>query len=166
MSYVDTSVIVAALDPADPRRGRAREALEEEGYKVVSELVLAELASVLSRREGLVSDLARRLGLSAELTIVAVLIYLLRRFNLRYRAVEGRARALPFGKASAPTAAAVELSAALKLKTLDLLHAAYVKLLRDQGEPLFTLKTADADFKKAEERLKRAVGVSVSLIEP
>ena len=166
MSYVDTSVIVAALDPTDPRRERAKDALEEESYKVVSELVLAELASVLSRRGDVVSSLAHRLGLSTELTIVAVLLYLLRRFNLKYRAVESRARTLPFGKASAPTATAMELSAALKLKTLDLLHVAYMKLLKDQGEPIFTLKTADADFKEAEEQLKSAVGVSVSIVEP
>ena len=31
MSYVDTSVIVAALDPLDPRSGRARKPLEEGG---------------------------------------------------------------------------------------------------------------------------------------
>lgn len=128
--------------------------------------MLAELASLLSRREGLVSNPARRLGLSTELTIAAILLYLLRRFNLKYRAVESRAKTLPFSKASAPTATAMQLSAALKLKTLDLLHAAYVKLLKDQGEPIFTLKTADADLKEAEEQLKSAVGVSVSIVEP
>ena len=166
MSYIDTSVIVAALDPADPRSRSAKRVLEEEGYKVVSELVLAELASVLSRREALVSSLAHRLRLSEALTILAILLYLLQRFNLKYRAVESRARALPFGRTGAPTATAIELSATLRLKTLDLLHAAYVKLLKDQGEPIFTLKTADTDFKGVEEQLKSTVGVSVSIVKP
>jgi len=165
MSYIDTSVIVAALDPTDPRRRRAREILEEEGHKVVSELVLAELASALSRREELLSDLAGRLGLSRELTIVAILLYIMRRFNLRYRAVVSRARALPFGKMYAPIATAMELSVALKLKTLDLLHAAYVKLLKNEGEPIRTLETADSDFEKAKKQLKSILGIDVSLIE-
>ncbi len=64
MSYIDTSVIVAALDPLDPRQNSARETLEKEEYKIVSELVIAELASVLSRREELVSSIADQLGLS------------------------------------------------------------------------------------------------------
>ena len=166
MSYIDTSVIVAALDPADPRSRSAKRVLEEEGYKVVSELVLAELASVLSGREDLVSNLARRLGLSKELTILAILLYLLQRFNLKYRAVKSRARALPFGRSNAPAAVAIELSAVLRLKTLDLLHTAYVKLLKDQGEPIFTLRTADTDFEGVKEQLKNAVGVNVSIAKP
>jgi len=165
MSYIDTSVIVAALDPSDPRSRSARRVLEEEGYKVVSELVLAELASVLSRREDLVSSLARRLRLSKELTILAILLYLLRRFNLKYRAVKSRARALPFGRTGAPAAVAIELSAVLRLKTLDLLHAAYLKLLKDQGEPIFMLRTADTDFEGVKEQLKSAVGVDVSIVK-
>lgn len=50
MIHVDTSVIVAALDPADPRREEARKALELYDNKVVSELVIAELASVLAKQ--------------------------------------------------------------------------------------------------------------------
>lgn len=45
MIYVDTSVIVAALDPMDPRRDEARKTLETHEDKVVSELVVTELAS-------------------------------------------------------------------------------------------------------------------------
>jgi len=51
MSYVDTSAIVAALDLQDPRHRDVRNLLEEEKDKVVSELVLAELASMVVRRE-------------------------------------------------------------------------------------------------------------------
>jgi predicted nucleic acid-binding protein len=47
---VDTSVIVAALDPTDPRREEARKALELHDNKIVSELFVAELASVLARQ--------------------------------------------------------------------------------------------------------------------
>ncbi len=51
MIYVDTSTIVAALDSQDPRHNRAKELLEETENKIVSEIVLAELA-VLSRGDG------------------------------------------------------------------------------------------------------------------
>ena len=165
MSYVDTSVIVAALDPTDPRSQRAKAVLEEKGRKVVSELVVAELASVLSRRSGLLSELAGRLGLSRELTEVAVILYLLRRFNLEYRALGTRTKVTVFGRMYAPMAVAMELSSRLRLKTLDLLHAAYLKLLKEAGEPIHTLVTADKDFKEAEEGLRDAVDVNVRLIE-
>ncbi len=52
MSYIDTSVIVAALDPADPRRPKALKELENRDVKLVSELVIAELSSVLSKEGG------------------------------------------------------------------------------------------------------------------
>ncbi|MEM3520711.1 MAG: PIN domain-containing protein, partial [Thermoproteota archaeon] len=50
MSYVDTSIIVAALDPEDPLQKSASMILKNEEDKIVSELVLLELTSVLSRR--------------------------------------------------------------------------------------------------------------------
>jgi len=165
MSYIDTSIIVVALDPTDPRRQHAIAILEKEEHKIISELVLAELASVLSRREELISDLASKLGLSKELTIIAILLYILKRFNLRYRAPTVRAKALPFGKMYTPIAIATELSTTLKLKTLDLLHVAYVKLLKEENEPIHTLITADKDFKSVEKELRDIVGIEVSLIK-
>ncbi len=165
MSYVDTSVIVAALDPTDPRRERAKAVLEGEGRKLISELVIAELASVLSRRAGQMSELASKLGLSKELVGVAVILYIMRRFNLKYVALGPRARASAFGRMNAPFAVATELSPRLRLKALDLLHAAYLKLLRKSGEPIHTLVTADNDFKRVEEELREVTGVNVYLIE-
>jgi predicted nucleic acid-binding protein len=75
LSYIDTSVIVAALDSSDPRWRRARKVLESYGEKVVSELVVAELASVLSRRADLLSDIADEVGLSVDETVIAVILY-------------------------------------------------------------------------------------------
>ncbi len=164
MSYVDTSLIVAALDPLDPRRGRAREVLDGERDKVVSELVLVELASVLSRRGDLVSSIASKLGLSREETVIAVILYLLKRFNLRYRSVEGRARLTPLGRLCRPVAIAMELSPALGLKTLDLLHVAYAKLMREEGEPMQKLITADEDFEKVREKLREITGIDPQVV--
>ncbi len=71
MSYVDTSIIVAALDTKDPRWKMARRVLEREEYKVVSELAIAELVSVVSRREELLEDIASKLGLTRETALIA-----------------------------------------------------------------------------------------------
>jgi predicted nucleic acid-binding protein len=90
VAYTDTSVIVAALDPSDPRCRKARRLLEDGGYRVVSELTLVELASAVSRRGELLSSLAGAIGADEELTLSAALLYLLKRFNLRYRPLEQR----------------------------------------------------------------------------
>lgn len=164
MSYVDTSIIVASLDPLDPRSRKARRILEEEKGKVVSELVLAELASVVARREELVSSIAGKLGLSAEEAVVAILLYIIRRFNLRYRSVEGHARLPLLGRIYKPIATAIELSRVLRLKALDLLHVAYAKTLKDSGEQIQKLLTADRDFEKAREYLRREIGIDLYII--
>jgi predicted nucleic acid-binding protein len=62
MSYVDTSIIVAALDYLDPRRELALEILEKKEDKKISELVLVELASILSRRRNVLYEAFRRIG--------------------------------------------------------------------------------------------------------
>ena len=165
MSYIDTSIIVAALDPIDYRSRGALKILEEEKHKIISELTLLELASVLSRRRELVSDLADKLGLDIEITISAILLYLMKRFNLRHRGFESLMKIMPLGKVYNPLATAIELSPKLRLKTLDLLHIAYVKLLKDEGEPIHKLITADTDFEEAREYLEETAGVHLYILK-
>lgn len=164
MSYIDTSIIVAALDPQDPRFKKARALLEEEGDKVISEVVLAELASIVARREGITSSIASRLGLSREEALIAILLYILKRFNLRYKSIENTTRLPLIGKVYRPIATAVELAPRAKLRTLDLLHVAYVKLMKNGGEPIRKLVTADSDFKKARRLLKEEVCIDLHII--
>ncbi len=164
MSYVDTSVIIAALDTRDPRFRAARELLEKEKYKVVSEIVLSELASVVARREDLVSSIASTLRLGVEEAIMAILVYIIKRFRLKYKNIRGRTRIPLLGDAYKPIAIAVELSPRTKLRTLDLLHIAYAMLLKDEGEPIERLVTADKDFEKARDTLKSA-GIELHIIE-
>lgn len=164
MSYVDTSVIVAALDPLDPRRERAKNILEEEVSKVVSELVLVELVSVLVRRERFLVDIANRLNLSGDEAIIAILLYILKRFNLKYRKVHNTSRLLILGEIYKPIAIAVQLSLKLKLKTLDLLHAAYVRLMKDEGEPIERFLTADKNFEKARKVFQEELGVDLYMV--
>jgi len=160
MSYVDTSLIVAALDPLDPRQKSALKALEGEGDKKISEFVIVELASVLSRRDALYK-VFREIGVREELTIPAVILYIMKRFGLKYKRVDGRGRALPLGDFYLPLAAAVKLSSKFKLKTLDLIHLAYIKTLMDQGEEIFELITVDDDFEREKGNIKRELRIDV-----
>jgi len=166
MSYVDTSAIVAALDLQDPRHREVRNLLEKEKDKVVSELVLAELASMVVRREEVISEIANKLGLSKEEAVITMLLYILKRFNLRYKSVEDHARLPHIGRIYKPIAVAIELSQQTKLKTLDLLHIAYIKLMKDEGEPIRKLVTVDSDFLKAREMLREEMGIDLHITYP
>ena len=165
MSYVDTSIIVAALDPSDSRSGDATKILEEETYKVISELTILELASVLSRKWKLLSDIADRLGLDRGLTIIAIILYLIRRFNLRYRGIKTQSKTTPLGRVYKPIADAVEIASTLNLRTLDLLHISYIKLLREEDEPIHKLITADKDFRAVKDYLEKNLGIHLSILE-
>ena len=143
MSYIDTSVIVAALDSMDPRQKEALELLNEERDKIVSEIVLAELARIIARRDDITSEIARKLDLSIEEPVFATILYILRRFNLKYRNIEGEIRLPLLGKVHKHTATAIESASRVKLKTLDILHVSYVKLLKEEGEHIERLITAE-----------------------
>jgi predicted nucleic acid-binding protein len=162
MSYVDTSVIISALDELDPRRTLALEALEEGGDKKVSELALVELASVLSRRKNVLHEISMKVGVREENIIVpTIILYIQRRFRLKYRRVDGRKKALLLGDLYTPFATALELSSKLRLKALDLLHLAYVKALIEQGEEIREIITVDEDFEGEKEAIKEMLNVDV-----
>jgi len=165
MPYIDTSIIIVALDPSDHRNREAIKILDEERNKIISELVIIELANVLSRRRELVSQLASKLGLSEELTIFAILLYIMKRFKLRYESIEKRIKSTILGKMYSPVAAAIELSKPLQLKTLDSLHIGYIKVLKDEGKSIDRLITADTDFEKAKEYLDKVIGIALSTIK-
>jgi len=96
MSYIDTSVVVASLDPLDPRRELALGVLEKLRDKRVSELVLAELASIVSRRGNVLHKTLRRIGVRDELAVPVVLLYVLKRFGLQCRRRDGRETFIPW----------------------------------------------------------------------
>ena len=90
----------------------------------------------MARRDDLTLRLAERLGLGIEAAGAAVLLYLLKRFKLRYRGLHGTVKIPLLGKVYRPIAAAAELAPRFGLRTLDILHVAYVNLFREEGEPL------------------------------
>ena len=61
---------------------------------------------------------------------------------------------------------AIELTERLRLKTLDLLHLAYIKAMKEQGLLINTLLTADTDFKNVEKDLQELLRVSIELLTP
>jgi predicted nucleic acid-binding protein len=164
MIYVDTSVVITALDPTDPRRDKARKILESYKDKIVSELVIAELASVLSKRYEVLSYIKNKLGISDRVAFMAVILYILKRFNLKHVKVD-EFSTTPLGRFYEPIRYTIELAEELRLKTLDLLHLAYIKTMKEQGIWIQSLLTADTDFKNNEENIKRILGITIDLIE-
>ncbi len=163
MIYVDTSAIVAALDPKDPRRTKAIRMLESYKDKVVSELVIAELASVLARHGRVLANIREELGVDGSVAFMSVLLYILRRFDLRYIRVKDFASTL-LGEFYEPMGYAVEFAEKLKLKTLDVLHLAYIKAMIEQGLPIYTILTADKEFKDKEESIRKTIRIATDLI--
>lgn len=165
MSYVDTSIIVLALDPLDPRSDNAKKRLEMNEYKIVSELVLAELSSVIARRKEMLNELGKELKADETKLAYAIVLYILRRFNLIYRPLSSLRPSFPsLGKVYKPILLAIELSTLLRLKTLDLMHIAYIKALKEEGEPISVLLTGDKDFKNAELQLMKNLKIKVELV--
>lgn len=165
MSYIDTSTIVAALDPEDPKYYKARKILEEEKYKVVSELVLAELANVISRREELVANIASKPGLTRELAVITIILYIMRKFKLNYGSIREFSKTPPLGETYAPIAEAIKLSPKLKLKTLGTLHIAYIKILKNKGQPIHKIITADKNFRKSKKQIENITNTRLHIIE-
>lgn len=164
MSYIDTSIIVAALDPLDPRRNLALKYLDEKGNKKVSELVLVELSSILSKKQGALQEIFRKVGLRKELAIPTTILYLMRRFELSCRKVNGFIRIPGIGELYLPLSLAINMSHIFKLKTLDLLHLAYMKSLMEQGEDIHELVTVDEDFKRVAKLVKQKLNVEVKFL--
>lgn len=165
MSYIDTSVIVVALDPTDLRRKRALEVLESEADKVISEIVLAELASVISRHELLNKQLYNKLSLKDELIVPTLIIYLLKRFNLKLYKTHRDVRLPQLGELHAPIAMALTLSHKIRLRTLDLLHVAYLSLIKASGNNVNKMITMDKELKKIADFLKDDLSIMLQAIE-
>ena len=77
---------------------RPLELLEKLRDKRVSELVLAELASIVSRRRNVLHKTLRRIRARDELAVPVVLLYVLKRFGLEYRIIDGRGHIYPLGR--------------------------------------------------------------------
>ncbi|WP_052833631.1 PIN domain-containing protein [Staphylothermus hellenicus] len=68
------------------------------------------------------------------------------------------------GEIYKPLATAIKLSTQLNLRTLDMLHVSYAKLLRNQGEHVRKIVTADTDFEKVADKIRKLINLDVELI--
>jgi len=164
MSYVDTSLIIAALDQLDSRQKLAQKTLESIENKKVSELVLVELANVLTKKEKMLLEISRKIKIRKELMIPTVILYIMKRFKLSYKKVEGSEIISAIGNLYLPFATAINISSKFKLKTLDLLHLAYIKTLIEQGEEINEIVTVDEDFEKEKELIDQELGIKVKTL--
>jgi len=94
------------------------------------------------------------LGIEArDLLLPAAIPYIVRRFKLRYVKVEG-SESYYFLAVSKPVSRALKLSSTISLGALDLMRLAYIDTLRDQGEDLEELLTADKYFSREAEKIE------------
>lgn len=155
MNYIDTSLVVTALDSTSEKRSKyASTILSRTREKVVSQLFLLELASAISRKPELINAVALEENNPASV-LLAYLVYLLSKYDLKFLALSGEQVATPFGRVNTEVGSSVALAAELKLRSLDLLHVAHLLLLKDRGYSIESLITSDSDFLRAEKFLEQ-----------
>lgn len=163
MIYVDTSVVVQALDRRHPRESEmAGESLSTNAEKVVSEVFLLELSSAVSRRQDLVMAVAREVEATGAAIVTAYVAYVMSKYGLRLVEAPGERVFTPLGRVGATVAGAMRFSAELRLRSLDLLHISHALLLKGRGYPIEGILTSDREFLKAAGFLEKR-GVKVAL---
>ena len=88
----------------------------------------------------------------------------MKRFGLEYRRIDGRGHIYPLGDFYLPLAIVIELSSKVRLKTLDLLHLAYIAALEEQGEEMHELVTVDDGFKREDEAINHGLKIQIKTI--
>ena len=159
MKYIDTSVIVSALDPEDPSTVRSNEVLRKP-EKIVSELVVTELSSVLSRNENFV-NLINELSGDRESSSYAVILYILQKFDLLFLPVQQTRVELPIGNYNNIMLFAIELSKYVPMRTLDLLHISYAHSMMESTKSGVEFITRDREFEIYKSEINRAAGIEV-----
>ena len=154
MNYVDTSVVISAMDTS--MRSRSREAttlLANTREKVVSELFLVELAASISRKPELISAVPIE-DTQPSTVLLAYLIYLMSKYDLKLLPPPVEQVATPFGKVDVESGSCLAFASDVKLRSLDLLHVAHLISLKNRGFNIEVLLTSDSDFSKAQRFLK------------
>jgi predicted nucleic acid-binding protein len=163
LRYVDTSVVVQALDARKGEEsGKASELLLTGEEKVISEVFLLELTAAFSRRDDLISAFASEAAAPSSAIVAAYVAYAMSKYGLKFLESSGEKTLTPVGRASAEVAAALARSGELKMRSLDLLHVSHLLCLKEKGYPIDCMITADKDFLKAE-KLLEGLGVKVSI---
>jgi predicted nucleic acid-binding protein len=158
VTYIDTSVIIAAIDKGDERNRDAEKFLIHEKEKVISPLVLAEIFSVVSRN-------TEKLNLSVSVRkedVPAVIVRLsMKKYGLRLICNYDKEFTI-FGDVSAEYKLAFILAPRLKLRTLDLLHISYAWNLKMSGHCVEKFATLDGSILEKSEEIEEITGIKLS----
>jgi len=156
--YIDTSVIIAAVDKGDNRNKDAEKFLSREKEKLVSPLTLAEIFSVVSRSSEKLNVDVDEDDLPAVITRLCI-----KKFGLKVVSLFGKELTI-FGEMPAELKLAFILAPKLKLRTMDLLHVSYAWNLRLNGYNVEEFATFDGEI------LEKAKGINnmtdIRIIEP
>jgi len=157
--YVDTSVIVTAIDKGDIKNPSAEKFLLREREKIISPLVLVEIFSVVSRNyERLISKFDVRID---ERDLPAVIARLsMRKYNLNLIYPFEKELTI-FGEVPAEIKLAFMLSHKLKLRTPDLLHLSIAWYLKLNGHSIDGFATFDSEILKKAEKVENLTDIRV-----
>ncbi|MGC8505218.1 MAG: type II toxin-antitoxin system VapC family toxin [Thermoplasmata archaeon] len=162
MKYIDTSVIVSALDPADPSGISSIEVLKTPG-KVISEPVIMELSSVLSRNKNFVTLMDELSGDRATSSYAAIL-YILQKFDLLFLPLQQTRVETPIGEYGNIISFAIEITKDVPMKILDLLHLSYAHAILESTKSDVEFVTRDREFEVYKSEIYRTAGVRVSYL--
>ncbi len=160
--YIDTSVIVSAVDKGDERSKEADKFLLREKDKIISPLVLVEIFSVVSRNyDKLVS--AFEVDISKEDLPAVIARLSMRKYGLNLFHTPDKDLTI-FGEVPAEIKLAFMLAPELKLRSLDLLHLSYAWNFKLSGYNVDEFATFDDEILRKCDRINELTGIRV--IEP
>ena len=159
MKYIDTSVVVSALDPADPSMENSIEIFRKP-EKIISELAVIELTSALLRNRNFTA-LMDELSGGRDSSSYAAITYILERFDLVYFPIPQNPVETPIGKYNNIMALAIELSYKVPMRTLDLLHLSYAYTISKLTSSKIEFITRDREFEVYNKEIHDATGIKI-----
>ena len=155
-------MIVSALDPTDPSSVNSVEALKRP-EKIISELVITELSSVLSRNNNFM-NLVEELSGDRASTLYATIIYILQKFDLLFIPLQQANFETPIGNYGNIMSFAIELTKDVPLRTQDLLHLSYAHAITESTKSSIEFMNRDKEFDVFKTEIFEATGITVAFL--
>ncbi len=131
--------------------------------KVVSELTLIEMASMIRRRQyGL--DKKAIPDSPDIIDLYGKVLYILQEMDLRVLFSKESIIGSPFGNVTSPYFKAIELSSDIPMRTLDLLHLGYASEIGSSLSISLDFLIRDNDFAKFSEKILEILGIRVLVL--
>ncbi len=169
--YLDTSVILARYLPTDPDFRAVEKFFQKSSEpKYISEISVLELYCVFSRliRGGLLAalgDIREFDDLNVEEKVIVAVEHAIRTWRLRVAISDRTFLKFPVGKQTIEIQhelfEAIRISPTLALRTLDTLHLAYVRAIKELAVDLQTFMTLDKEIASRRETIQNELGITV-----